>query len=250
VKIALRVQPYQGEIEPIVELYRKMGFGAVVVNEEDHTPRLGSLNHPPEFVILPVVTLDLEWGELAGIGVMRKLPENPMESLDVISVWQGVSLLRISDASQVSESLLNRMDVIEWVELGLEAVPWPPGQTGRPWLAVSDSPRGDVFDCPGQAWIEVWAKTNEAQSIIDALRTGSFYSTTGPRFLGIKLAGKNLKIELMEEGTVSLVDPRGNVLQRSTGRRHLMPVDAGCSWACLKLEDAEGRHAWTQPILF
>ena len=247
--MALRVQPCQGQIEPVVEIYKKMGFHAVVIHEKDHTASVATFHRPPEFVLLPVVTLDLVWGELSGIGVMRELPSDPLAALEVIGLWKGVSLLTVGDWSRASDSLLSEVDIIELLDSDTRSLPQMATEPGPPWLAASDLHGQVSFQCPGEAWIEVWAKTNEAQSIIDSIRRGSFYSTMGPRFKRIELARHRVSVELMKEGTVSVIGSGGVKLEKETTKSVSFTVDPQCEWVRLEAKDSDGRCAWTQPIL-
>jgi len=249
IRVALRVRPWQGKTQPIVELYKKMGFQAVAIHERDHTAAVSSFHRPPEFVLLPVVTLDLTWGELAGIGVMRDLPGDPMEALEVIELWKGVSLLSVSDWSNVPEALLDEVDLIECLDGDGRCHSQIDIRPGSPWIATSDFSKTVPFGCPGEAWIEVWAKTNEAQSIIDSIRRGFFYSTRGPRFERIHCLNRRVSVELMQEATVSLIGPGGAMLAHATTRSVSFRVDPKYEWVRLEAEDSDGRCAWTQPIL-
>ena len=101
------------------------------------------------------------------------------------------------------------------------------------------------------AWVMVRAEANEPQALLDALKAGAFYASTGPEIHHVALDGDELEVACSPSDSVILVGPLG--LRRAkvgTGiTRARLPVEAERGgWRRLIVRDAYGRRAWSNPL--
>ncbi len=132
------------------------------------------------------------------------------------------------------------------------------GQGKRIWGVAGDdahlNPRKRYYSDAGRAWVEIWAAEQTPSGILAALKSGAFYSTQGPRFASIRVAGPRIEVECSPVaqvrwrtyGSVGFVDhaPDGAPLTRSALPESYNPR----VFVRVELVDADGKRAWSNPI--
>lgn len=104
----------------------------------------------------------------------------------------------------------------------------------------------------GGGWIELKAKTNSPEHILEALKAGQFYSTQGPRIDDIGITEDRLEVRCSPASRV-LVAGQGYLMSHSSGIAmtrtsvSLAPL-AKSPWLRVIVTDDTGRSAWSNPI--
>ena len=152
---------------------------------------------------------------------------------------------------------------------GLASVHWDDvlETDGRPWLGIAaDDSHHPGFDS-SFAWTSVRARERTADAVLDALRAGAFYSSTGPTIEEVVVSSGTVEVKTTPVRRVTLMtgrtrgasvnagrlgySARGEVLERSregaiTAARLVAPRQA--PYARLEVEDYDGGKAWTNPL--
>jgi hypothetical protein len=152
---------------------------------------------------------------------------------------------------------------------GLAGVHWDDvlEADGRPWFGIaSDDSHHPGFDS-SLAWTWVRAKERSQRAVLDALRSGSFYGSTGPRVEELVVEDHTVEVRTSPARSVTLLTGRtrgasvnagrlgysyrGEVLERSpegaiTAARLVAPKQA--PYARLEVADWNGGKAWTNPL--
>jgi hypothetical protein len=136
----------------------------------------------------------------------------------------------------------------------------------RPFFAIAvDDSHSPGFD---SAFGWVWARCPErsAEAVLDALRTGAFYSSTGPEIRSLQVDDAAVEIRCSPARSVTVVGERRFGSRVNAGRlgypvrgRILESSDDGLIVAArlarpagpygrVEVEDAYGRKAWTNPL--
>lgn len=109
---------------------------------------------------------------------------------------------------------------------------------------------GDRFG----AWVEVRAEARDPDALVDALKSGSYYSTQGPRFERIELDDGRLEVATSEVVCIAL-GGSGDRWQAATERRGEALTEAAFdaepfrgSYCRVTAIDAAGRRAWANPL--
>ncbi|MDH7571496.1 MAG: CehA/McbA family metallohydrolase [Armatimonadota bacterium] len=134
-----------------------------------------------------------------------------------------------------------------------------------PLLGIAcDDAHGAEHDC-FHGWVMVKATDLSRESILNALVTGSFYSTMGPALHDVALVStKEVRdgVEVERRKVVVRSSPVRSIVfkaQRSRGRRHLAPeggfleqaeftLNGSEKYVRVELTDEFGRKAWSNPI--
>jgi hypothetical protein len=138
---------------------------------------------------------------------------------------------------------------------------------GRPFFALAtDDSHHPGYDS-GFAWTWVRAVERTQAAVLDALRSGMFYGSTGPEIRGVELSDGDVVVRCSPARGVTLYSGRwrgaranagrlglpnnSEVLERNddgliTAARLLRPYDA--PYGRIEVVDANGNKAWSNPL--
>jgi hypothetical protein len=127
----------------------------------------------------------------------------------------------------------------------------------RIWgVAVDDShhlkrPWDTDVALPGKAWIMVRAEKREAAAILDAIRRGDFYASTGVELEEYTVDAKSMRVKVKEKNlaryVVQFIGMNGRVLQETRGAAATYALGSE-PYVRAKVIDSNGRMAWCQPV--
>jgi len=205
------------------------------------------LNVPPDVPLQEPMTTEAIKAALLGSGALVELA-HPYWSGNtasyMIETLKGMFALEVFNATTVD------------VNKGAAGVHWDNvlDQGARVFgLAVDDSHR------PGydalKAWVMVKAPSLDLASVIEALKTGAFYSTTGPVIEDVAIQDGHVRVRCSPATSVSFMG------QRYYGRRYAAaPGETMCEaeyplrgeerYLRIEVAGATGGMAWTNPIYF
>jgi hypothetical protein len=121
-------------------------------------------------------------------------------------------------------------------------------------LATDDAHFGIEGDAGRDAfggWVMVKAEQNSEAALLTALKAGHYYSTQGPTIENIALEGEEIAIAC---------SPAAQVVVLGRASRHAYAIGFGLTtarlpltrfagdWCRVVVTDADGRHAWSNPI--
>lgn len=155
-------------------------------------------------------------------------------SLHAVEIYNGLRELRGTD---------ERKNIAIWDQLLT--------QGERLWAAATDD-----FHCqyttPGHGWVCVQAPRDDQpatwQVVVDQLKRGAFYASTGPSFSKITLDGAQLQVEADDlVHRVRVIGPGGRVLAENEGCRLNWTSSEGLAYFRVEA-DCGIKRAWTQPF--
>ncbi|MDP6439792.1 MAG: hypothetical protein QGH74_09170, partial [Candidatus Brocadiia bacterium] len=133
-------------------------------------------------------------------------------------------------------------------------------------FAVDDAHLGDAYPWPNGGWVWVKAEKLDADAITESLRTGRFYSSSGPQIHDVTIHSGVLRVKTSPCRTVCFsTTGGGGFCRRSDGSR---PEDANGlfeeaefdvsaylsgengGYLRVECEDEKGGRAWLNPIFF
>jgi hypothetical protein len=280
-----------GELSPslLVRHYERAGFDVLVIT--DHWIR--TVEPSTEgLLVIPGTELDASMGDpgreshVLGLGVeadpLEPGSEFPSleETVDWILSAGGVpflahpywSGLRADEFAGcrglVGLEVYNAGCELE-VGRGLGAVHWDDALEldGRPWLGIAaDDSHHPGFDS-ALAWTWVRAPERTREAVLEALRSGSFYASTGPRIEDLTVEDGVVEVRTSPAQSVTLLTGRtrgasvnagrlgyayrAEVLAQSpedaiTAARLIAPKQA--PYGRVEVTGTDGRKAWTNPL--
>jgi hypothetical protein len=126
----------------------------------------------------------------------------------------------------------------------------------RLWgLAVDDAHWRRGASDAGLGWVWVKAPALTAEAILQALKEGLFYASSGPEIQDVQLEGDEIQVRCSPVAAVDFVGngpysrrisaPRGGTLTTASHKRHEQQ-----GYVRVACRDLEGRQAWSNPIFF
>ena len=120
-----------------------------------------------------------------------------------------------------------------------------------PAVAVDDAHRNDDALT---GWTMLRMGRLNAESVLDALRTGCFYSSTGPEIRDFAVRRGHLEIECSDAAAIYLMaqnsgGSRGLPTRGKSIRSYRCQVAKHWEYVRAVVVDKQGRKAWTNPII-
>ncbi len=107
--------------------------------------------------------------------------------------------------------------------------------------------RGHVA-LPGDLGFVVVRARNDARSIREAMERGQFYASTGVWLESLERSGTTLTLSVKGQARFELIGRGGRVLERQEGSRATFSPASIEGYVRVRVTDAMGRKAWTQPL--
>ena len=280
-----------GELAPksLARHYERAGYDVLAIT--DHW-RITDASHERLLVIasaeLNCILPGARDGHVLGYGVAAREPElrdlaRQHADLEMTADWieshGGIAYLAHPYWTGVTPGTFELPDNVAGIEVfnagceletgrGLSAVHWDDLlETGRlcPALAADDS-HHPGFDSD-LAWTWVRAPDRSRAAVLEALATGTFYSSTGPLLYEVRHDGDAVEVRCSPCRTVTLVSGRATGAAVNVGRlgyRHAgrelecdrdglvvharLDIPPSARHVRIEITDAAGRKAWANPI--
>ena len=123
-----------------------------------------------------------------------------------------------------------------------------------PGLAVDDSHISSKHSGWNGGWIQVNVPELTTENVLNAIKAGNFYSSTGPAFQKLSYNNGTVSFESSPIQFARLVGPRYYAKQTgnfdgSTFTEAAFEIPAEWEYAYLEIEDTAGKRAWTNTLL-
>jgi hypothetical protein len=123
------------------------------------------------------------------------------------------------------------------------------------WGVASDDAHhfqrwGDDLSNPGRGWLQVEAESARLGDVLDALRAGRFYASSGLELAAYAASGSELSLELAGAAAIiELIGRGGAVLDTVTAdRARFRLVTSAGPYVRVRATVRDGRRLWTQPV--
>ncbi len=126
---------------------------------------------------------------------------------------------------------------------------------GGPVLGIAaDDSHGTEHDC-FHGWIMVKAQNLTLENIMEALRTGSFYSTLGPEINDIDFTENKLSVKCSEAQSIVFKSERSRGRRFAANNGSLLTeatytVPGNTKYVRIEITDETGKKAWSNPFFF
>ena len=105
---------------------------------------------------------------------------------------------------------------------------------------------------PGRGWIYVRAAELTPRAIIDAIRKGDFYASTGVELTDYQANREQIKITIKEERSskyrIQFIGSGGRILSEVIHSPAIYTIKGNEGYVRAKIVESNGKIAWTQPI--
>ena len=257
--------------EAVIADYEQRGYDFLAISDHDVYVAPQHYQAHTSMVLLPGVEVTALGPHMLQLGIEEALqPESDRQHvLDAITARGGLAVLNHPNwewhFNHFPQELMQDLQgaiglevyngVIERLEgAALATDRWDRLLAIGRWLwgfANDDSHKaGDV----GIAWNVVQAGTRTPGAILDALRHGRFYASTGVVVDAVEVDGRNVCVRTANAQRIRLIT-RGGAIQASmpgSSANWMLPDDPTIAreWRYVRVEcyGAGGQMAWTQPV--
>ncbi len=242
--------------------YAAHGFaflGISDVNTSTWTSEYGSKSFPG----VPVVDESYTFGDLLALNIDHWLPSsNLQQAVDWITRDGGMAVLAAprSIVKPIEERTILSMKHLFGIEV-YDARLASVGQADATALwdrVLSSGERvyalaGDdiqSLDDPaaGKAWIDVQAATLDPDYILNSLRRGAFYASTGAEFTKLSVSGRTISAEGSPGSVLRFVGRGGRLLKITTMSFGSYQVAGDEGYVRIESVRDDGTRAWSQPF--
>ncbi len=106
---------------------------------------------------------------------------------------------------------------------------------------------------PGKGWIFVRGAELTPQAIIDSIKKGDFYASTGVELIDHKADAKQVVVTVKEERTskyrIQFIGRNGQVLAESASSPAAYTIKGTEGYVRARVYESNGKIAWTQPVM-
>lgn len=106
---------------------------------------------------------------------------------------------------------------------------------------------------PGRGWIYVRAADLSPAAILESLKKGDFYASTGVELSDYRADGKQIVVTVKQSGTskyrIQFIGRQGKVLSETTTIPSVYDFKGNEGYVRAKIYESNGKMAWTQPVM-
>ena len=267
--------------EQIVLRYREAGYDFLSITDHGVLTDTRELSGP-DLLMIPGEEICVgssergRFNHIVGLNIDGELPvkdfqrwESPQRVVDLIRELGGVAILAHPYWSELNMNDMTKFEGYIGVEVynttcdltigrGHSNVHWDDLLAmGRRLLgfAVDDAhclvkPLLPLDLC--EAWISVKARDLMAESIMDSIRDGCFYSSNGPEIRGIEVSRREVRVTSSPVRSIAFVSNGGHGESKTVNEGSLEEavyiVRGTEAYIRIEITDWNGRKAWANPI--
>ena len=105
---------------------------------------------------------------------------------------------------------------------------------------------------PGRAWVMARCSELTEEAVLDALRSGDFYSSTGVKLTSLEIESGSVSLAIEpktpQSYSTAFLGSGGRVLSEQRGAEASYRFEGGEGYVRARVKSSWGARAWTQPV--
>jgi hypothetical protein len=105
---------------------------------------------------------------------------------------------------------------------------------------------------PGRGWVVVRSESGNQDSLIENMRNGNFYSSSGVSLDDLESSDRHIEFSISQIGaslySTKLIGENGRVLKEISGNKIKYEFEGNEGYVRAEVMDSDGAFAWTQPV--
>jgi hypothetical protein len=255
------------DVPMIAGWYKEIGYDFLCLSEHnDHVLKKGIFGHdeaasPPDFIMICGNELS-ETRHHTALGINRFIgnetslqdgvsktlaaggvpilnhPQDPVVTATAFIKTEGLCHLEIFNGGRPEDT-----PATELLWDSLLSAP-----DGRPVYAVASDDNHYKKANVGRGWIMVNAPHLTQPDILESIRIGRYYATTGIILNSYLVTGKKITIDSQNGDTIIFIGKDGSVLRTVMSNKATYKINGDEYYIRIKINNKEGKSAWTQPV--
>ena len=251
----------------VVAAYEQEGYDFLAVTDHDRRESLAELQAATPMALIEGSEVSANGPHVLAVGVCRDVAPHPDRQavLNDIAAQTGLAVLNhpnwLTNFSHYPQELMEALTGYAGLEIYNGVVEWLEGSAlatdrwdrllsvGRVVWGFANDDAHRALDV-GRAWNVAAAADRSVPSILQALRCGRFYASTGVRIDTIACDGSRIRVASRDAQRIRFVGSWGRQLALADGdeAEYAATGEEG-PYVRVELLGAGGRMAWTQPFL-
>jgi hypothetical protein len=255
------------DVPMIAGWYRAAGYDFLVLSEHnDHLLQKKIFSHdeaanPPTFIMLNGNELSktrhhTALGINSFIGDETSLQDGVTKTLAA----GGVPILNHPQDPMVTSSAFIATIGLNHLEVVNGGRPEDTPATEMLWDSVLSAPNGRIVygiasddnhyrkSNVGKGWIMVKAPALTKNDILENIRNGNFYATTGVILNDYQVIKSYITVDSQNGDTIIFIGKNGSILKTVSGTKATYQIKGNEYYVRVKITSSDGKMAWTQPV--
>jgi hypothetical protein len=258
----------KNDVPQIASWYKKAGYNFLVLSEHnDHLSDKKVFCHdeasdPPDFLMICGLELSRKRHHTA-IGIDRFIDKEKslQDGVNKVIEAGGVPVLNhpmdpvITTKAFLQVKGLNHLEIVNGGRLedtpsseilwdSILSVP-----NGRRVFALASDDNHYKEGNVGKGWIMVNAPALTKKDIVESIRKGNFYATTGVILKDLSFTGNSIKVTSSSSSDIiTFIGKYGKILKTINGPTGQYTIKADELYVRAKITNSQGKSAWTQPV--
>ena len=257
-----------GNLSPqeTVDAYAAMGYDFLVITDHDYVTPVGTLD-PKGMTLIQGNEITANGPHMLHVGATVRVEpfRDRQKVIDAVNASGGMVIMNhpnweahFNHCDQRTLAMLNGytgIEIYNGVTLRAEGSPLATDrwdmlliQGRRVWGFADDDNHDDIDR--GVCWNVVQSESRSAEAVLEALRIGRFYASTGVVIEEIRVEGSRIRVFSQNTQAFHVHYDYGCTAARVNGSELDFEVPEGVSWRYVRIEcfGPGASQAWTQPF--
>ena len=255
------------DVPVIASWYREAGYDFLLLSEHnDHVVNKQVFCHdeasdPPDFIMLCGLELSEKRHHTAlGINSYIGGETSLQDGVERTVAAGGVPILNHPQDPVVTARSFLETKGLNHLEVFNGGRPEDTPATEKLWDSLLSVPEGRIVYAVaaddnhykeanvGRGWIMVKAPALTKTDILESIRNGNFYATTGVILNDYQMKRNKISIDSQNGDTIKFIGKNGAVLKKVIGRKATYKISGNEYYIRTKIINIDGKMAWIQPI--
>lgn len=255
------------DVPKIARWYEDAGYNFLLLSEHnDHVATKKIFCHDeaadlPDFIMLCGLELSNNRHHTA-LGIDRYIGDETslQDGVNKIIAAGGVPILNhpqdpvVTASAFIGTKGLNHLEIVNGGRL--EDTP----ATEMMWDSVLSAPDGRIVYAVaaddnhykkanvGRGWIMVKSPSLTKKDIVENIRIGNFYVSTGVTLKDYQAIKSSITIDSDNSDSITFIGKNGSVLNSVSGKKATYKIQGNELYVRAKITNIDGKAAWTQPV--
>jgi hypothetical protein len=253
----------------IVPQYKAKGYDFLVFTDHGAWWNASPLTSP-DFTVIngsePGISGNGLWGHFTAVNLKSRISgsgKTHQEMIDAISAQGAIPFINHPRYSQIPISALQiiekmknnlfHMEIYNGVTVG-QAGPddisvWDSVlTTGRLMYGVASDDSHKESN-QGKGWIMVYSSSNQTDSLVEAIRRGDFYASSGVSLDTISYSSSKIFVKSKNGNSIKFIGKNGSVLKTFEGQEATYTITGEEIYVRAEISNSTGQKAWIQPYM-
>lgn len=246
-------------IRKLIHEYKNRGYNFLAITDHDYLTKIESFADE-ELLLIPGFEFSTQ-KHMQLLGINSLIQDEQQAAISQTLAQNGLVIMNHPNWGQTAHLTIDDLGKFQGfhaIEIfngimdrlkghSLATTIWDEALTrNMPCWGIATDDSHEEFDI-GRGWIMVFAESCDTESILNSIRKGNFYASTGAELSLIKLIENKIHVETAKETAFRFVGPDGKILKTYLGTLAEYWIEGWEDYVRIEGWNKEGWF-WTQPF--